>query len=133
MAPADRVFSAVSTSDGLNQWWTETCEGRPAVGESYALGFGPDYRWRASVTQCQQNATFELTMTTSDADWQHTRVAFRLSAIAGGTQVRFEHLGWPGANAHYRNSSHCWALYLRLLRRYVEHGETVPYATRLHA
>ena len=42
-----------------------------------------------------------------------------------------EHLGWPEANAHYRTSCHCWALYLRVLRRYLENGESVPYEVRL--
>jgi hypothetical protein len=34
-------------------------------------------------------------------------------------------------SAHYRTSSFCWAMYLRLLKRYVEHGEVVPYEKRL--
>jgi uncharacterized protein YndB with AHSA1/START domain len=35
------------------------------------------------------------------------------------------------ADAHYRVSCYCWAMYLRILKRYLEHGETVPYAKRL--
>ena len=47
------------------------------------------------------------------------------------TKVRFYHRGWPEANSHYRISCHCWALYLRILRRHIEHGESVPYEKRL--
>jgi hypothetical protein len=32
---------------------------------------------------------------------------------------------------HYRISCYCWAMYLRILKRYLEHGEQVPYAKRL--
>jgi hypothetical protein len=32
-----------------------------------------------------------------------------------------------------RISCHCWALYLRLLRRHLEFGESVPYDRRLEA
>jgi hypothetical protein len=32
---------------------------------------------------------------------------------------------------HYRTSCHCGALYLRILRRHLEHGESVPYERRL--
>ena len=61
------------------------------------------------------------------------RVGFTLEDRGNGrTWVRFTHVGWPGAGAHYRTSSHCWALYLRVLRRFVEHGETVPCADRLN-
>jgi hypothetical protein len=61
-----------------------------------------------------------------------SRVGFALEDLGNGrTWVRFHHTGWPDAGEHYRTSSHCWALYLRILRRFVEHGETVPYADRL--
>jgi hypothetical protein len=39
--------------------------------------------------------------------------------------------GWPVDNEHWRISCYCWAMYLRLLRRYLEHGEIVPYERRL--
>ena len=41
--------------------------------------------------------------------------------------------GWPSANEHCRISSYCWAMYLRILRRFLEHGEVVPYEARLEA
>ena len=50
---------------------------------------------------------------------------------ASVTQVRFRHVGWPSTNDHYRISCYCWAAYLRILRRYLEHGERVPYEKRL--
>jgi len=31
----------------------------------------------------------------------------------------------------FRISTHCWAMYLRILRRHFEHGESVPYEDRL--
>ena len=48
-----------------------------------------------------------------------------------GTWVRFSHRGWPEASEHYRVSCHCWAMYLRVLRRSLEEGESVPYERRL--
>ena len=51
--------------------------------------------------------------------------------MADSTQLRFAHLGWPQVNEHYRVSSFCWAMYLRLLRRHLEAGELVPYERRL--
>ena len=130
-APLDRVFGAVSTSYGLNQWWTETCTGEPTRGSAYELGFGPAYQWRATVTQSVLPVSFELTLTHADPDWISTRVRFDLAPNDGGTRVQFSHRGWPATNEHYRVSSHCWALYLRLLRRYIEFGESIPYAERL--
>jgi uncharacterized protein YndB with AHSA1/START domain len=132
-ASAPRVFEAVSTPAGLDRWWSLHAEGNPRRGATYALDFGPGYDdWRASVTEVEPSRTFELELVTAMPDWVGTRVRFELEPVsAGSTQLRFAHLGWPRTTEHYRVSSYCWAMYLRLLRRNVETGEVVPYAQRL--
>src|SRR5262249_39081689 len=122
-APPSRVFDAVSAPAGLDQWWTKRSAGRPAIGAEYELWFGPQYEWRARVSGCVPEREFELEMTRADGDWVGTRVGFKLDAKGVGTWVRFTHTGWPTLNEHFRVSCHCWALYLRILRRYLEHGE----------
>jgi uncharacterized protein YndB with AHSA1/START domain len=126
-----RVYRAVSEPALLDEWWTLKSAGRAAVGESYDLDFGPGYRWGAVVTKADPGAAFELRMTNADPDWADSVVGFTLEPSGHGTQVRFYHRGWPEANAHYRISCHCWAMYLRILRRHIEHGESVPYEKRL--
>src|SRR5262245_5428305 len=132
-APADRVFDAVATPQGLDTWWTKRSVGAPQQGAEYELSFGPDYEWRARVTRCVPNEAFEVEMTVADADWTGTRVSLDLEARDGRTWVRFAHTGWPYANEHYRISCCCWAMYLRILRRSLEYGESVPYDDRLDA
>jgi uncharacterized protein YndB with AHSA1/START domain len=130
-APLERVYDAVSTPPGLDAWWTKRSAGRPAEGSEYELGFGPAYEWRARVTRAVPPAEFELQLTKADPDWLGTRVGFHLSSASGMTQVRFYHTGWPAPNEHWRVSCYCWAMYLRVLRRHLEHGESVPYEQRL--
>jgi uncharacterized protein YndB with AHSA1/START domain len=128
-----RVFRAVSAPEELDRWWTRRASGPPVEGAEYELWFGPRYDWRARVTQCLRPRAFELELTRADADWLGTHVGFTLEERDGGTEVRFHHTGWPEENAHYRVSSFCWAMYLRLLKRHVERGESVPYDQRLDA
>lgn len=130
-APLVRVFQAVSTAPGLDCWWTKRSAGKPAEGAEYELWFGPEYDWRAQVTRCVPDSEFELQMTRADADWIGTRVGFHLKERNGATWLQFHHTGWPSANEHYRISCNCWALYLRILRRHLEFGESVPYESRL--
>jgi uncharacterized protein YndB with AHSA1/START domain len=132
-ASIERVFRAVSTAEGLDTWWTLRATGTPHEGAEYELGFGPGYDWRAKVTRCEPNDAFELEIVDADGDWTRTRVGLRLEPRDDGTWVRFSHRGWPSANDHFRVSSNCWALYLRVLRRSLEHGESVPYDARLDA
>jgi uncharacterized protein YndB with AHSA1/START domain len=130
-ASARRVFEAISTPHGLDCWWTKSSTGQPTENAEYTLGFGPQYEWKARVTRCVPDSEFELELTEADADWTGTRIGFRLLHQDGTTTVRFHHIGWPQVNEHYRVSCHCWAMYLRLLRRNIEHGEFIAYEDRL--
>jgi uncharacterized protein YndB with AHSA1/START domain len=132
-APIERVFRAVSTPEGLDAWWTKRSSGKPEPGAAYTLWFGPQYDWRAKVTRCGPPAEFELEIVGADADWLGTRVAFRLQPRDGATWLQFSHVGWRSINEHFRVSCSCWALYLRILRRNLEHGEVVAYEDRLDA
>ena len=130
-APALRVFWAISTPEGLDHWWTKRSTGLPAEGAEYELWFGPQYDWRARVAKCISPEAFELEMIRTDEDWLGTRVGFYLTPQDSSTSVRFYHTGWPQFNEHFRTSSYCWAMYLRILKRYLEYGELVPYENRL--
>jgi len=132
-APIDRVFQAVSTPQGLDCWWTQKSAGEAAEGNELELYFGPGYDWRAKVTRSVAPSDLELEMVRADDDWKGTRVGFHLENRQESTQSRFYHTGWPHENEHWRVSCYCWAMYLRLLRRYLEHGEIAPYERRLEA
>jgi uncharacterized protein YndB with AHSA1/START domain len=130
-ASPERVFRAISTPAGLDTWWTKESAGQPRKGAAFDLLFGPGYAWRGVVTRYLPDAAFELKMVEADNDWLGTLVGFRLEPRAGGTWVQFYHTGWPGSNEHYRISCNCWAMYLRVLRRSLEFGESVAYEYRL--
>jgi uncharacterized protein YndB with AHSA1/START domain len=130
-ASADQVFEAVSSPSGLDQWWTKRASGVVKAGAEYHLWFGPEYDWRAVVSKCIPPREFELRVIRADPEWLGTRVGFVLREEQGATQVRFHHAGWPEQSKHFRISTFCWAMYLRILRRHLEEGETVPYERRL--
>ncbi len=130
-AAPERLFDALTTPTGLDQWWTLQSAGERRLGVEYRLYFGPDYDWRAKVVRYAPVAEFELEMTVSDRDWLGSRVGFRLEPRGELSWLRFHHLGWKEPNEHYRISCNCWAMYLRVLRRFLEYGESVPYQSRL--
>lgn len=130
-ASVEKVFRGISTSEGIDRWWTKASLGAPQLNSIYKLSFGPGYDWSAKVTKFIDNNAFELTMTDSDKDWKGTKVGFTLSPKNNTVEVQFYHSGWPHANEHFKISCYCWAMYLRILKRYVELGEHVPYEKRL--
>ncbi len=129
-APVAKVFAAVSEPAFLDEWWTETCRGTVATDAEYELGFGPEYQWRARVSIFEPEREFELTITDATDDWIGTKVGFVVVEEGSGTHLQFRHTGWSETSGHFRHSSFCWALYLRILRRYLEKGNRVPYTER---
>ena len=130
-APPDRVFNAVTTPEGLDKWWTKHSSGMPAKDELYELNFGAGYEWQGKVTKCIPEKEFEFEISQALTDWEGTKVGFKIEPSQDTTKVQFYHHGWPDDNDHFRTSCYCWAMYLRIMKRYLEYGETVAYENRL--
>jgi len=93
-----QVFLGISTPKGLDTWWTKRSSGEAKEGTEYELWFGPDYDWRAVVSQCVADKKFELKVTEAHEDLAGNARRFPLEEKDGLTLVRFHHLGWPEAN-----------------------------------
>ncbi len=132
-ATEDKVFEAVSSPTGLDAWWTKKSKGSAQVGGQYTLDFGPGYEWTAAATKYQPAKAFELSISHADSDWTGTKVGFELDQRNSITHIKFWHVAWREDNEHFRTSNYCWAMYLRLLKRFVEFGEIVKYENRLDA
>ena len=129
-ASAEEVFSAITTPEGLDSWWTLKSEGLPREGSAYRFYFGEEYDWKAVVLSSRLDRVIEWEFTSAEPDWTGTRLRMDLSEKDGWTWVTFLHSGWADAGEHFRISSYCWATYLRLLKRYIELGEVVAYSER---
>ncbi|MGD9902707.1 MAG: SRPBCC domain-containing protein [Vicinamibacterales bacterium] len=129
-APAARVFAMFADPRLLSEWWTLAADGTPETGEIYRFDFGPDHQWQGLLAACDDGRWIEWELLAADSDWTGTRVGARFTDRGRATTVDFYHSGWRHANEHFRTSSCCWANYLRVLRRYLEHGERVPYDRR---
>jgi uncharacterized protein YndB with AHSA1/START domain len=130
----ERVFQLFATPNGLEKWWTKSSTGDAREGGNFRLYFGPEFDWQARVTRYVPPSSFELQVTHAHPDWVGTLVGCELTPEGkNATRVRFYHTGWPEDNEHWRVSCFCWAMYLRILRRNLEYGETVEYEKRLDA
>jgi uncharacterized protein YndB with AHSA1/START domain len=104
-APADAIYSLISTAQGLAQWWaadvTET-------GGAVELGFFDRqtvYRLRAQVVQ--RPSHFEWACETGK-EWAGTRLIFKLEPAGKGTLVRFTHAGWQSATDYFVSCTTTW-------------------------
>lgn len=128
--PIEKVFESITQPEHLINWWPLRCSGGPKENETYNFYFTPEYDWYGKVVQLENNKSFHISMTRSDADWDPTTFGFDLNPSENKVLVRFFHVEWPECNDHFRRSSYCWAMLLNGLKNYVEKGIIVPFEER---
>lgn len=132
-ASIDKVFECVATPEGIAKWWTLDSSGTPLLHAEIEINFGPEYKWKSVISNYKPQEAIEYQMIVSDNDWKNTKIGFNLQKNGESTRLDFYHIDWPEANDHFKISSYCWAAYLRILKRYLEKGEFVPYQERYTA
>ncbi|MDF0716438.1 SRPBCC domain-containing protein [Muricauda sp. 334s03] len=127
----EKTFKAITQPEHLINWWPQNCKGIPKENEVYNFFFTPEYDWYGRVIKLEENKSFHIKMTKSDPDWNPTSFGFDLEENSTGTVLlKFWHTGWPKCNHHFRRSSYCWAILLKGLKDYVEHGKIIPFEER---
>lgn len=129
-ATLENVFQMFSVPEFLNEWWTHYCQGTPEPDSEYTFEFSEEYIWKGKISKLNPPFEIEYIMTEADKDWLGTQVGCVLKETKNGTLISFYHSGWKSTNDHFRQTSFCWAMYLRILKRFVEEGLHVPYAER---
>ncbi|MBK8954157.1 MAG: SRPBCC domain-containing protein [Saprospiraceae bacterium] len=129
-APIEKVFQSVSEPSGLDQWWTQACHGKADLDEEFEFIFSPACIWKGKIIEYDPPYRIEWLMTDAQEDWLKTQVGLQLKSAKNGTEIEFVHSHWKEANKHFRISSYCWAIYLRVLKLYLEKGVETPYEER---
>ena len=127
---AKKVFETISTPEGLNNWWTLKCSGKPALNEEYNLNFTDEYDWFAKISKFEENKFIEFSMVKAMEDWMPTKFGFELNEDGNQTHVHFYHTNWQEQNQHYGITSYCWANLLRQMKVYIEKGIITEFSKR---
>lgn len=93
---------------------TKTSDGNAEIGATFPLYLG-QVLFESSGNEMHPYKKFEWQMTDADGDWINSKIGFSLISKDKYTEVNFYHTGWQDNNAHYKISSFCWAMYLRIL------------------
>ena len=130
------VYQALTTQQGLRNWWTETCEISNAIGGRSSFHFTrsrkvmqieslvPDreLRWR-----CVE-AHIEMPELRHKDEWVGMHIIFKLSPQDGGrTWLDFEHVGLTPAVQCFDVCRDGWNQFLGSLQSLVETGQGKPF------
>jgi uncharacterized protein YndB with AHSA1/START domain len=127
-APPSQVRDAITTAEGLGEFWTDQVRAEPKVGSEAWFGFGPnaETQFRFDVTSIGDDGVDWKCIGGPD-EWVDTTVRWQLVPHDSGTTVRFEHRGWKSESGDMGQCSFVWGQVLARLAAYVDEGRTDPF------
>ncbi|MEI6245605.1 MAG: SRPBCC domain-containing protein [Acidobacteriota bacterium] len=132
-APADRVYDALATTEGLSQWWVTRTTGNPRLGG--ILHFQPDAGgFKMQVADFQAGRLMRWKCIEGPDEWVGTEITFRIEARPEQTIVLFAHSGWKEPVEFMHHCSTKWATFLLSLKSWLERseGRPFPYDMKIH-
>jgi len=126
-APAEKIYEALTTQEGLAGWWTPETIAEPEVGSISRFSFGPDYFKEMRVETLQPYSKVKWLCLKAFEDWIGTKLTFELRPHARGTVLFFHHDGWKAYTPEFASCTYDWALFFRSLKLLCETGKGQPY------
>ena len=124
-ADPDDVYRALTTVDGLANWWTEDTTGDGNVGGVLRFRFEPG-GFDMLVLEAEPAQFVRWEVIDGPPEWIGTRVRFDLKREDDFTIVLFRHEGWKEPVEFMYHCSTKWATFLMSLKRLVETGTGEP-------
>jgi uncharacterized protein YndB with AHSA1/START domain len=124
-APSERVYEAITTADGIRQWWTRDASIEPKVGATGEFGFYAK-RFVAKVTVEELNPVTRVRWKVANSAWPGNDIEFNLKAAGNDTTLLFAHRGFPRADERFASATTRWGFYLLSLKRYLQTGKGTP-------
>ncbi len=122
-ASKQKVFEAISTINGLSNWWTTQTAGTTDLGGIIEFRFanmgGPDMK----VTEVNPNESISWECVASPHGWVGHTFTIKLDDNDGKTRVRFSHNGFTEQDDGYAICSFSWGRYMESLRQFCQTGK----------
>lgn len=121
-APLERVWEAVSTTEGLKSWWTDDSFSEAVLGGKAEFGFkNRDIVFTMETTLFDVNEFQEWRCLNGPDKWIGTNVSFELEPQEDGRiRIRFEHRNLREEDKHYTETKETWDKCLDHLKGFVE-------------
>lgn len=128
-APPAKVFLALTTIEGLRQWWVGETKGETGLGKLIDFGF-----CQMKVIESTPDSLVHWKCISGPEEWVNTEVIFRLEWKDGQTFILFTHSDWKEPVEFMHHCSTKWATFLLSLRDWLESGKgkATPNDVKIH-
>jgi uncharacterized protein YndB with AHSA1/START domain len=127
-ATQDKVYQAVSTAEGIRNWWTRDASLDPTVGGTGEFGFY-SHRMVIKVKVAELTPPGHVAwnvLSGAGGVFDGTTISFDLKSEEGITSLLFAHKGFTAGGNNIASATTRWGFYLLSLKRYVEIGKGTP-------
>src|SRR5258706_3397470 len=111
----ENVYKAITTQEGLANWWAKQTTAKPQVGFINTFIFG-ESRNEMKVTVLNPNKKVEWHCIDSIEEWIDTNISFDLEEKDGRTILRFTHAGWQAVTDTFADCNYNWAKFMFSLK-----------------
>jgi uncharacterized protein YndB with AHSA1/START domain len=126
---AEKIFDALTTSQGFHSWWTKDGASTDEVGQQVNARFYDGMvEFKMRVDEAEPGKAVHWSVISAVPGWEDTRITWDMSpAENGGTNLLLGHRGWKSTDGLYASVSYNWAWYLTSLKGYIEKGKGIPH------
>jgi uncharacterized protein YndB with AHSA1/START domain len=124
-ASPERVYAAVTTAEGIRNWWTREVQLDSRIGGTGEFRFNQGRtvtQVRVDEAELPVRVRWSTIFSNAPGGWSGSTIAFDLRREGGDTVLSFTHRGFREADERFLRVSAGWAYYLTCLQRYLEKG-----------
>jgi len=122
----DAVYQALTTRNGLADWWTNNTKGEGnQVGNIIEFRFGAG-GFDMKVTDLKTPTHVEWKVVEGPEEWLDTTIVFEMKQEEDYVIVLFKHLNWKEPIEFMHHCSTKWAIFLMSLKSLLETGKGAP-------
>jgi len=147
-APAEKIYNAITTEEGLSSWWTPGTTTKAEPNSIARFPFGEQYFKEMKITELKPYERVEWTCIAGADEWIGTDISFQLTPgdkrtllndhpeMSGqleqlkankGTLLIFHHNNWKEYTLMYAECNYTWGQFLKSLKLFCETGRGRPW------
>jgi uncharacterized protein YndB with AHSA1/START domain len=148
-APAEKIYNAITTTEGLSNWWTPGVNAKHELNSVARFPFGPDYFKEMKITELKPSKLVKWTCLAGDDEWVGTHLSFEL--VEGNKQLLldshpelqgqiemqgdfekatlliFHHNDWREYTPMFAECSYTWGQFMRSIKLLCETDKGRPW------
>jgi uncharacterized protein YndB with AHSA1/START domain len=125
-APPNKIYQALTTQEGVSNWWTPQNKIGKKVGDINVFDFGSRYHNEMKIVKLEPDNKVEWACFVGDKEWVGTNILFSLEGQESSTVLRFSHYNWQEETDFFASCNYQWGYYMSSLKQYCEIGTGTP-------